>query len=101
MTTYERGQVVLVRFPQSGGRGAKQRPARVILDFGDADLVLAPFTSVEHKGPGDVAIQEWRSAGLLRASWVRLGKVATIEKTSVSKMLGTIADADGRAVREE
>ena len=97
--SYEFGDVVLVRFPQSGGRGPKQRPALVVLDFGDSDVVLAPITSVDHGGPGDLAIRDWQAAGLLRTSWVRLGKIAAIEKVNVSKTLGRILEADKTAMR--
>jgi mRNA interferase MazF len=45
MTTYEFGDVVLVAFPQSGTTARKRRPALVVLDIGDADIVLAPITT--------------------------------------------------------
>lgn len=52
MTTYECGTVVLVHFPQSGTTIRKQRPG-VVLDIGDADLVLAPVTSQPRNQAGD------------------------------------------------
>ena len=42
MTSYKFGEVVLVEFP--GVIRTKRRPALVILDIGDADVVLAPIT---------------------------------------------------------
>lgn len=47
MTTYEFGEVVLVAFPQSGTSVRKRRPALIVLDIGDADVVLAPITTRE------------------------------------------------------
>ena len=47
MTVYEFGDVVLVDFPQSGSDQPKRRPALVVLDIGDADLLLAPITTRE------------------------------------------------------
>ena len=45
MTVYEFGDVVLVDFPQSGSDQPKRRPALVVLDIADADLLLAPITT--------------------------------------------------------
>ena len=50
MTNYEFGDVVLVAFPQSGTPVRKRRPALVMLDIGDADIVLAPITTREARG---------------------------------------------------
>ena len=40
-TSYQPGEVVLVAFPFTGGPHVKRRPALVILDSGDADVVVA------------------------------------------------------------
>ena len=54
MTDYEFGDIVLVNFPHSGAQTVKRRPALVVLDIGDADLVLAPITTRERADAGDV-----------------------------------------------
>lgn len=88
MMTYEFGEVVLVAFPQSGTTVRKQRPALVVLDIGDADVVLAPITTRRRSGRGDYELREWPASGLLRASWVRLAKVACLEKREIGRRLG-------------
>ena len=47
MTNYEFAEIVLVDFPQSGRVQGKKRLALVVLDIGDADVVLAPITTRE------------------------------------------------------
>jgi mRNA interferase MazF len=94
MTTYEFGDVVLVAFPQSGTTVRKRRPALVILDIGDADIVLAPITTRERSGRGDYQLREWAASGLLRASWVRLAKIACLEKGDITRRLGRLTDDD-------
>lgn len=79
-TKYEFGEVVLVDFPQSGSV-QKRRPALVILDIGDADVVLAPITTRERSTRGDYKLRDWQLVGLLRESWVRLTKIACLERT--------------------
>ena len=58
MTTYEFGDVLLVDFPQSGSAPGKRRPALVILDIEDADVILAPMTSQARNASGDYALQD-------------------------------------------
>jgi mRNA interferase MazF len=81
MTSYEFGDVVLVNFPQSGTTARKQRPGIVMLDIHDADLVIAPVTSKARLQAGDIALSNLGGTGLIRPSWVRLAKVATLLKT--------------------
>ena len=94
MTVYEFGDILLVDFPHSDLEQAKRRPALVILDIADADVMLAPITTRERTGPGDIEIQNWQEAGLLRQSWVRLAKVASMEKRIVARRLGRLSGAD-------
>jgi mRNA interferase MazF len=91
---YEFGDVLPVQFPQSGTTARKQRPGIVILDIGDADLVIAPVTSQVRKQAGDLAVKTLQGTGLVRSSWVRLAKVATLLKTDVKRTMGRATDSD-------
>lgn len=97
--TYTAGTVVLLTFPFSDAVRAKQRPALVLLDTGDDDIVVARITSQQVKGEFDVASQSWREAGLLLPPTVRLHKVATLEKVLVKQPLGQLTKEDKEAVR--
>jgi len=98
--TYEFGEVVLVDFPQTGSERRKRRPALVILDIGDADVVLASITTKKRSGQGDYGLRDWQLSGLLRESWVRLAKVACLEKGDVTRRLGRLTDHDRDRVTE-
>ena len=89
---------MLLAFPYAGTERAKVRPAMVVLDAGEADLVLARVTTRLHRTDGDVLIGDWRRAGLLAESVIRLHKVATLEKSLVQRRLGRLAGPDLRAV---
>jgi hypothetical protein len=39
--------------------------------------------------PGDSILASWRFANILKPSWVRLGKVNTLNKTAIEIKLGT------------
>jgi mRNA interferase MazF len=62
------GEVVLIRMQFHQAAGAKVRPALVLLDAGDDDFVAAPITSQSRHADYNLAIQDWRIAGLNVAS---------------------------------
>ena len=63
MTSYKFGEIVLVDFPQSGTVQRKKRPALIVLDIGDADIILAPITTKERFDQGDYKLKGNRSGG--------------------------------------
>ncbi len=98
MINYKFGEIVLVDFPLSGTNQRKRRPALVILDIGDRDIVLAPITTKERSGPGDYKVKDWTANGLLQASWVRLAKVACLNKEGMTRRLGDLTDYDKQKI---
>lgn len=98
MTNYEFGEIVLIDFPQTDLQQRKKRPALVILDIGDYDLVLAPITTKKRTSPGDYKIKDWKTAGLLRHSWVRLAKIACLEKYIIIRSLGNLTEFDKKKI---
>ncbi|MEP6963789.1 MAG: type II toxin-antitoxin system PemK/MazF family toxin, partial [Acidobacteriota bacterium] len=98
MTQFERGDVVLLAFPFTSSVGAKQRPALVLLDSGDQDILVARITTQSYESPFDSTIQDWRAAGLLGQSIARLHKLAAVEKSLVRRQLGRISPADLAAI---
>ena len=97
-TNFQIGDLLLVDFPFTTTGPGKPRPALVILDTGDADVVLARVTSQPHASPYDISISAWQQAGLLVPSTVRLHKVATIAKNRVYRHLGSLVAADRQSV---
>jgi mRNA interferase MazF len=93
-TTYHPGDLVLVAFPFSNGVKAKRRPALVVLDSGDADIVVARVTTRIYQTRFDIALVDWSAAGLLAASVVRLHKIATLQRSLVAHRMGTVSTAD-------
>jgi mRNA interferase MazF len=87
-----------VDFPFTTSGPAKARPALVVLDTGDADVVLARVTTQAQNTPFDVAISGWQQAGLLAPSTVRVHKLATLAKSRVRRHLGSLAVGDRQQV---
>ncbi len=93
-TSYAPGDLLLVAFPFSSGSFVKVRPALVVVDTGDSDVVVARVTTQLHQTPHDVRLADWQGAGLLGPSVARLHKLATLEKTLVRRKLGHLRAAD-------
>lgn len=97
---YELGELVLLSFPYTDGVREKQRPALVLLDAGDEDILLARVTSQLTDTVYDASLQDWEEAGLLLPSVARLHKLATLEKQLVKRRIGAISMPDLVRVRE-
>jgi mRNA interferase MazF len=96
---YRSGGNVLLLFPLADTAGAKRRPALVVLDTGDEDIIVARVTSQAAQTPFDVELADWQKAGLLLLSVVRVHKVATLEKRLVERRLGALPPGDWAQVR--
>jgi mRNA interferase MazF len=89
MTTYNFGDIVLIGFPHTDLQGISKRPAIVLYDSGDQDVLLARITTQEYTTETDYRILDWKKSGLLAESYIRLAKQATIEKRYIVKQLRT------------
>ncbi len=94
MTAYDFGDVVLIGFPHTDLRNISKRPAFVIYDAGDLDILVARITTQEYFTGADYKIVEWRRSGLVAESFIRLSKQATIEKKYIIKKLGTLIESE-------
>ena len=97
MIRYKFGDVVFSAFYQTDGN-IKQRPALVVLDIGDDDIILAPITTTERKNKGDYKIKNWQKSGLLLDSWVRLAKISCLDKNNIHRLLGTSTAFDKKEI---
>ena len=100
MTTYKAGDVLLVSFPFVSGSRRTLRPALVLLDTGDADVLLAKITTQAHPSQHDMALADWQGAGLIAPSFLRLHKMATLEKRLVDRVLGHLQPQDRNQVAQ-
>jgi len=98
MINYQPGDLVLIAFPFTAGAQTKSRPAMVVLDVGDADILVARVTTQTGQDNCDVLFQDWKGAGLLAPSTVRLHKLATLEKALVQRRLGRVQSEDRAAI---
>lgn len=101
--TCEPLEIVVVPFPFTDRQAAKRRPALVVSStaFNTAhdQTILAMITSAAGTDwPSDVAIEDWRTAGLSVACKVRL-KLFTLDNTLILRRVGKLRGRDAAAVR--
>lgn len=99
MTAYSFGDIILVGFPHTDLQGISKRPALVLYESGDQDILVARITRQECTTEADYKIIDWRRSGLLAESFVRLGKQATIEKKYVIRKLGALAEPEPENIK--
>jgi mRNA interferase MazF len=98
MMTYNVGTIVLVDFPHTDGAKGKPRPVAIVLDSGDADIMVAPITSQPRQSAYDFPLADWAASGLKLPSTVRIRKLVTIKKTKVRHTLGSLSPTDRKTV---
>lgn len=90
--------VVVVPFPYSDRLAEKRRPALVVSNARlerDSGLVwVAMITSVPSSGFGDMQISDQNAAGLPVRSFLRCGKLATIEPSRIIRPAGMLSAED-------
>jgi mRNA interferase MazF len=64
MEQYIPAELLLLRFPFTDEEDIKRRPALVLIDVGDDDVVVARVTTHVTRTRFDVEIKKWREAGL-------------------------------------
>ena len=94
--------VVVVPFPFTDRQAERRRPALVVSspDFSETHdhCVLAMITSAAGEWPSDVAIRDWREAGLGVPCKVRL-KLFTLDDALILRKAGALSARDAEAVR--
>jgi mRNA interferase MazF len=99
------GEVVIVRFPFADLAATKKRPALILARVGRSPrhrlVTLAMITSqIEALAlVGDVVLKEWKAAGLLHPSLLRMAKTATVDEVLVARAIGNLSAADLKAAR--
>ena len=90
----QKGDIVLIPFPFTDLTGNKKRPA-LILMVGKLDVTVSFVSTQTHwQEPTDLLLQPNSINGLKKPSLIRVGKIATIDKTLVIGKLGNINEEE-------
>ena len=105
MTSFSRGDIVLVKFVFADEKGAKQRPGLIVstdrYHQGRRETIRAAITSnVGRLLVGDYKIKAWRDSGLLSPSIVT-GIVRTVKHDMVAGKMGELPASELHAVENK
>jgi mRNA interferase MazF len=84
------GERWLAEIPFTGGQASKIRPV-LILWIDAADAVVAAVTSAAPRSATDLALNDWKMAGLRVASTVRLSRLDCLEQILPRRRLGVLS----------
>jgi mRNA interferase MazF len=87
------GDIVLLSFPFTDGQTFKRRPAMIINDFEDGDIIVCRITSQLYNTKYDVYFDDWEKSGLKLPSVIRVHKIATLDKNMVEIVMGKIDES--------
>ena len=87
------GDIVLLRFPFTDGNTFKKRPALIVNDCKDGDIIVCRITSQLYNSRYDIYIDNWEKSGLKLPSVIRVHKIATLEKNMVELIMGKIDES--------
>jgi len=90
MNKIETGTIVLLKFPFVDNMTYKRRPALVLKDLEDGDVLVCRITSKIYKSKYDIYLDDWSKFGLKLPSVVRVHKMATLEKEMIETIMGQI-----------
>ena len=98
MTTYKRGDIVLVKFVVADEKGVKQRPGLLVSSDryhrSRREAILAAITSQMGRSlVGDHRLTEWKAPGLPLPSTVT-GIIRTIKQDMIIRKIGTLPSAE-------
>ncbi len=91
---YKRGDIVVLKFPYSDFSGIKIRPAIVLKNTGDSDLITARITSSFPTSSFDLPIEGWQYCNLHKPSVIRMHKIITIQDSVIIELIGSLNDSD-------
>lgn len=101
--TFEPFDVVVVPFPFTDRETERRRPALVVssptFNATHDQSILAMITSAGGDWPSDMAIRDWREAGLSVPCKIRL-KLFTLDDALILRKAGALSERDADAVRD-
>ena len=92
MEGFVRGDIVIIDFPYSNLKNTKRRPVLILKVPRGEDVIVAQITSSSYEQSLEIPLKEdnFKDGSLKRESFVRIDKIASIEKSLISYKAGSL-----------
>ena len=100
---YEKGDVVIFRFPFSEGEQVKKRPSLVVAKLKGNSIILCQITGKPRPDPNILELKknDFQSGGISRESYIRPSVLFTINKSRINYKAGKLKQEKIRQVEKE
>lgn len=98
MMTIHPGELWVANILYTDSSASKKRPV-LVLWLDAMDVVVAVATSAVPRCVTDVALADWRAAGLRTASTVRLSRLDCLEQSLLLHRLGRVSTSDAQQLK--
>ncbi len=93
MEKYNLGEVWWTQFPFQEIEESKRRPA-IVIDENTIAVLAMMVTSKDKENPYSIKIDDWKEAGLTRASWARIDRIVRMDEWRMEKKIGDLTNHD-------
>ena len=98
---FKENTIVLIAFPFTNLTASKIRPALIIRDQVDDDLICCPISSIFNRTRDDIEIKESDTKGFVFPikSVVRIQKIFTLNMSLVRKKIGSLENKTYKIIK--
>ncbi len=92
MEEFVRGDVIVIDFPFSSLKETKRRPVLILKVPKGGDVIVNQITGSSYEKSVEIEVEnkDFKQGSLKRKSFVRIDKIASIEKTLIKYKVGSL-----------
>ena len=92
MEGFVRGDIIVIEFPYSHLKQYKRRPVLILKVPNGEDLIVMQITSSSYEKSVEIPLnyKDFLKGGLKRESYIRIDKIASIEKSLIKYKAGSL-----------
>ena len=92
MEGFVKGDIIVIEFPYSDLKNVKRRPVLILKIPKGEDVIVAQITGASYEKSVEINLkkEDFRQASLKRESYVRIDKIASIEKSLIKYKAGSL-----------
>ena len=92
MEGFVKGEIIVIEFPFSDLKDAKRRPVLIVKVLKGEDIIVLQITGSSYEPSVEIRINnnDFKNGSLKRDSFVRIDKIASIEKSLIKYKIGSL-----------